>query len=80
MLAAEKFGIINGMEFGKIIMDMEDALYAEVEELKKDAARLDWLIENNKIVFDCEKREDIDGVIKLSEHINNLKPEAPENN
>ena len=68
------------MEFNKIIMDMEDALYAQVEELKKDAARLDWLIENNKIVFDCENREDIDAVIELSKHINNLRPEAPENN
>jgi len=68
------------MEFGKIIMDLEDALYAEREELKKDAARLDWLIENNKISFDCEKREDIDTVMKISEHIDNLKPESPENN
>jgi hypothetical protein len=68
------------MEFGKIIMDLEDALYAEREELKKDAARLDWLIENNKISFDCEKREDIDAVMKISEHIDNLKPESPENN
>ena len=68
------------MEFGKIIMDMEDALYAELEELKRDAARLDWLIENNKISFDAVKREDIDAVMHDSEHINNLKPKAPENN
>lgn len=68
------------MEFGKIIMDLEDALASEHEELKKDAARLDWLIENNKISFDCEKREDIDTVMKISEHIDNLKPESPENN
>ena len=68
------------MEFGKIIMDLEDALAAEHEELKKDAARLDWLIENNKISFDCEKREDIDAVMKISEHIDNLKPQSPENN
>jgi hypothetical protein len=68
------------MEFGKIIMDLEDALAAEHEELKKDLVRLNWLIENNKISFDCESREDIDAVMKLSEHINNLKPESPENN
>lgn len=68
------------MEFGKIIMDLEDALAADNEKLKADAARLDWLIENNKIVFDCEKREDIDDVIKLSEHINSLRPTTPENN
>jgi hypothetical protein len=49
-------------------MDMEDAIYAEIEELKKDAVRLDWLIENNKISFDAVKREDIDAVMKLSEH------------
>jgi len=66
------------MEFGKIIMDLEDALAAEHEELKKDAARLDWLLNNTLIVW--ESREDIDAVMKLSEHINNLKPESPENN
>jgi hypothetical protein len=66
------------MEFGKIIMDLEDALAAEHEELKKDAARLDWLLDNTLIVW--ESREDIDAVMKLSEHINNLKPESPENN
>lgn len=79
MLAAEKFGIINGMEFDKIIMDIEDALYADLEKHKDDSARLDWLIENNKIVFDCENREDIDAVIELSKHINDLRPETPEN-
>ena len=68
------------MEFGKIIMDLEDALAAEHEELKKDVARLDWLIENNKISFDCKKREDIDAVMKISEHIDNLQPQSPENN
>ena len=68
------------MEFGKIIMDLEDALAAEHEELKKDVARLDWLIENDKISFDCEKREDIDAVMKISEHIDNLQPQSPENN
>ena len=56
------------MEFDKIIMDIEDAIYAEIEELKKDAGRLDWLIENNKISFDAVKREDIDAVMKLSEY------------
>ena len=56
------------MEFDKIVMDMEDAIYAEIEELKKDAVRLDWLIENNKISFDAVKREDIDAVMKLSEY------------
>jgi len=66
------------MEFGKIIMDLEDALAAEHEELKKDAARLDWLLDNTLIVW--ESREDIDAVMKLSEHINNLKPASPENN
>ena len=68
------------MKFGKIIMDLEDALAADREELKKDAARLDWLLENNKISFDCKKREDIDAVIKVSEHIDNLHPRSPENN
>lgn len=58
------------MEFDKIVMDMEDAIYAEIEELKKDAVRLDWLIENNKISFDAVKREDIDAVMKLSEYKN----------
>jgi hypothetical protein len=59
-------------------MDLEDALAAEHEELKKDAARLDWLLDNTLIVW--ESREDIDAVMKLSEHINNLKPASPENN
>ena len=68
------------MEFDKIIMDMEDALYADLEELKRDAIRLDWLIENNKISFDCVKREDIDAVIELSEYINSLKPKNTESN
>lgn len=68
------------MEFDKIIMDMEDALYADLEEYKRDAIRLDWLIENNKISFDCVKREDIDAVIELSEYINSLKPKNTESN
>jgi len=68
------------MKFGKIIMDLEDALAADLEELKKDFVRLNWLIENNKISFDCESRADIDAVMKISEHIDNLKPESPENN
>ena len=68
------------MEFDKIIMDMEDALYADVEEFKKDSERLDWLIENNKISFDCTSRDDIDVVIKLSKFINNLKSKGTENN
>ena len=61
-------------------MDMEDALAADVEEFKKDSERLDWLIENNKISFDCVKREDIDAVIELSEYINSLKPKNTESN
>lgn len=61
-------------------MDMEDALYADVEEFKKDSERLDWLIENNKISFDCTSRDDIDVVIKLSKFINNLKSKGTENN
>ena len=68
------------MKFDKIIMDMEDALYADLEEYKRDAIRLDWLIENNKISFDCVKREDIDAVIELSEYINSLKPKNTESN
>lgn len=68
------------MEFDKIIMDLEDALYADVEEFKKDSERLDWLIENNKISFDCTSRDDIDVVIKLSKFINNLKSKGTENN
>lgn len=68
------------MEFDKIIMDMEDALYADLEEYKRDAIRLDWLIENNKISFDCVKREDIDAVMKLSEHIKSLQPKSTESN
>lgn len=68
------------MEFDKIIMDMEDALYADLEEYKRDAIRLDWLIENNKISFDCVKREDIDAIMKLSEHIKSLKPKNTESN
>jgi len=59
---------------------MEDALAADVEEFKKDSERLDWLIENNKISFDCVKREDIDAVIELSEYINSLKPKNTESN
>ena len=61
-------------------MDLEDALAADVEEFKKDSERLDWLIENNKISFDCVKREDIDAVIELSEYINSLKPKNTESN
>jgi len=68
------------MKSNKIIMDMEDALAADVEEFKKDSERLDWLIENNKISFDCVKREDIDAVIELSEYINSLKPKNTESN
>ena len=68
------------MKFDKIIMDMEDALYADLEEYKRDAIRLDWLIENNKISFDCVKREDIDAVIELSEYINSLQPKNTESN
>ena len=68
------------MKSNKIIMDMEDALAADVEEFKKDSERLDWLIENNKISFDCTSRDDIDAVIELSEFINNLKSKGTENN
>ena len=31
-------------------MDLEDALAADMEEYKRDAARLDWLLENNKML------------------------------
>ena len=68
------------MKSNKIIMDMEDALAADIEEFKKDSERLDWLIENNKISFDCTSRDDIDAVIELSEFINNLKSKGTENN
>ncbi len=61
-------------------MDMEDALAADVEKFKEDSKRLDWLIENNKISFDCTSRDDIDAVIELSKFIDNLKSKAPENN
>ena len=59
---------------------MEDALTADVEEFKKDSERLDWLIENNKISFDCTSRDDIDVVIELSKFIDNLKSKGTENN
>ncbi len=68
------------MKFGKIIMDIEDALYDGIEEFKKDSARLDWLLENNKIGFDCVSRDDIDAVMELSKFIDNLKSKTPENN
>ena len=68
------------MKSNKIIMDMEDALYADVEEFKKDSERLDWLIENNKISFNCTSRDDIDVVIEQSGFINNLKPKNTESN
>ena len=68
------------MKSNKIITDLEDALAADVEEFKKDSERLDWLIENNKISFDCVSRDDIDAVIELSEFINNLKSKGTENN
>jgi len=61
-------------------MDMEDALAADAEEFKKDSERLDWLIENNKISFDCVSRDDIDVVIELSKFIDNLKSKGTENN
>ena len=68
------------MKSDKIIMDMEDALAADAEEFKKDSERLDWLIENNKISFDCVSRDDIDVVIELSKFIDNLKSKGTENN
>lgn len=68
------------MKSNKIIMDLEDALAADMEEYKRDAARLDWLLENNKISFDCVSRDDIDAVIELSKFIDNLKSKGSENN
>ena len=56
------------MEFERIIMDLEDALYADVEDFKRDAARLDWLFKHNKIPFACD-REELDQVIKLNKEI-----------
>lgn len=68
------------MKSDKIIMDLEDALLADAEELKKDKARLDWLLENNKISFGCTSRKDIDVVIMRSRYLDNPKGETPENN
>lgn len=49
-------------------MDLEDALYADVEDFKRDAARLDWLFKHNKIPFACD-REELDRVIELNKEI-----------